>query len=99
MKHEEGGEGRLDERGDITSPPRVRFWGRLQPFRGRRVPRPLRARPLDHRGPRPGVWPLPLEWDCGVLRCGSPQRARCRAPPVPLASPLRGHNMHLPCGH
>ena len=88
-----------EERGHITTPPRVGLTGRLHPFLGRGVPRAFRARPATYRRPRPGVRPPPLEWDGGVPRRGGPWRARCCAPTAPSARPLRAHNVGLPCGH
>ena len=65
----------------------------------RRIPRALKAGPTNHRGPRLGVWPLTLKWDSGVLRCVSSRGARCRTPPVPLASPSRANNVRFSRGH
>ena len=91
-----GGVGRPDEPGHIPTPPHVGTPGRPQPFRGRRVPRVIGARPGNHGGPWPGVRPSLLERDDGVLRRGGPCLARGGAPPAPFARPLCAHYVGLP---
>ena len=72
VRDEAGGEGCPEERGHIASPPRIGFWGRLQPFHGGRVPRALRAHPNNQRGPQPGVWPPPSSGTAAYCGGGVP---------------------------
>ena len=83
----------------IASPPFMGLRDRLQPFRGSCVPGAIRPRPANHRGPRPGVWPPALVWDGGVLRWGISWSARCHAPLVPVAHPLRARDVRFPRAH
>ena len=50
VEHEAGGEGYPEERGHITSSPRLGLLCCLQPFSRLRVPQAFRARPANHRG-------------------------------------------------
>ena len=97
MEHKKGGGGRPDERGHIPTPPWVGLRGRPQPFRGRRVPRVVRAR---------------QSWSA-LAGCAAPnpragrrrttargfRRTRGGAQLAPSAGPLRAHNVGVPRGH
>ena len=93
VEHEAGGEGRPDEKGHIPTPPRLWPRGRPQPPLGRRVPRVIGARPVNHCGPWPGVRPPPLERDGGVLLHGGlrPLAPFARSLLTDYAGPPRGH--------